>query len=156
MDLFEKWLEKRENNDLIKRALVDKSYKTALSRNKLPEVKTNEDLATVGDAVVKLCLSEIFIDRCEKLSKTMEQFETDEFFVTRIATRYDLLSFIQYDNEDEKMPKDYNYVKGKKGRNKHKYIATAVEAVIGVIFLETKDMEQIKKLVEMWTKSENK
>ena len=116
MDLFEKWLEKRENNDLIKRALVDKSYKTTLSRNKLPEVKTNEDLATVGDAVVKLCLSEIFIDRCEKLSKTMEQFETDEFFVTRIATRYDLLSFIQYDNEDEKMPKDYNYVKGKKSQ----------------------------------------
>lgn len=64
----------------------------------------------------------------------MEQFETDEFFVTRIATRYDLLNYIQYDNEDEKMPKDYNYVKGKKGRNKHKYIATAVEAVIGAIF----------------------
>ncbi len=110
----------------------------------------------MGDAVVKLCLSEIFIGRCEKQSKTMEQFETDEFFVTRIATRYDLLSFIQYDDEDEKMPKDYNYVKGKKSRNKHKYIATAVEAVIGAIFLETKDMEQIKELVEMWTKSENK
>lgn len=146
---------KRENNDLIKRALVDKSYKTTLSRNKLREVKTNEDLATVGDAVLKLCLSKIFIDRCEKLSKTMEQFETDEFLVTRIATRYDLLKYIQYDNEDEKMPKDYNYVKGKKGRNKHKYIATAVEAVIGAIFWETKDIEQIKKLVEMWTKSEN-
>ena len=46
MDLFEKYLEQKESNNLVKRALTDRSYKNEYQRNNHKEYKDmiNEDL----------------------------------------------------------------------------------------------------------------
>lgn len=154
-DLFEEYLSK---NDLpnIKRAL------TASSRKQMDHTLNNkdvaDDLATLGDAVIKLCYAKYFLDKCEKLSQKIEKYITDEVFVTKIANHYELLKNIAYDKNDKKIPCDYNYEKPKRtsGKNKkqsrHKYIATAVEAMIGAIYLETKDLKRITELLLTWTK----
>ena len=145
MDLFEKYLKKKEESELVKRALTDRLFKKEyLSKNKIEyKEKTNEDLATYGDAVIKLGYSEILFDKEEKLSEVKAKLESDEFFVTVIAKHYELLDYIRIDSYDDKIKKDYVYQEagktesGKyKKKNPRKYIATAVEAMIGAIYIE--------------------
>ena len=58
---------------------------------------------------------------------------------------FNLLNKLDYDST--KKPNDYNYIKcgktligkNKKSHNDHKFIATAVEAMIGTIYLINKD-----------------
>ena len=82
--------------------------------------------------------------------------ESDEFFVSKIARRYKLLDFIYYDKTNDNIPKNYDYIKPKKtsGKNKkrspHKYIADAVEAIIGAIYKETGNLDEIKELLNYW------
>ncbi len=53
---------------------------------------------------------------------------------------------------------NYDYIKpqktsgGNKKESPHKFIETAVEAMIGAIYLETKDLNEINKLLDSWTK----
>ena len=68
-----------------------------------------------------------------------------------------MLKYIHYDQKDKKIPQDYDYkIPGKtsSGKNKksssYKYIATAVEAMIGAIYLETKDLDKISELLLKW------
>ena len=175
MDLFEEYLDKREESKWVKRALTDRSFKKESQEKKgktLPKDETNEDLATYGDAVIKLGYSEILFDKEEKLSEVKAKLESDEFFVTRIARHYKLLDYILIDRSDKKIVRDYDYgpkndpkgeddSKGKNNpkksnsRNPHKYIATAVEAMIGAIYMEEgKKLEPIIELLEEW--KENK
>lgn len=154
-DLFKEYLNK-EDLPNIKRAL------TASSRKNIDHTLTNnnvaDDLATLGDAVIKFCYAKYFLDKCEKLSQEIEKYITDEVFVTKIANHYELLKYIAYDENDKKIPHDYNYKKPKitSGKNKkqsgYKYIATAVEAMIGAIYLETKDLKKITELLLTWIK----
>ena len=64
MDLFEEWIMK--DNELIEYALTDKSYKSVYSKEhheNLPKNKTNFELATYGDAILKMCIMEILYDK---------------------------------------------------------------------------------------------
>lgn len=154
MDLFEEYLEKKDNEN-VKRALTAKSYK-----KEYPSLKNKDvapDLATLGDAIIKLCYTKYFLDKVKQLSKEVEKYVTDERFVTVIARHYDLLKHIYYYKDDDKIKQDYDYNKPGKtssGKNKksspHKYIATAVEAMIGAIYLETKDLDKISELLLQW------
>ena len=59
MDLFQQWLEKKNNSSLIKRALTDKSYKKVYQKDhheELHESYVNFELATYGDAILKITL----------------------------------------------------------------------------------------------------
>ena len=175
MDLFDKYLAKREESTWVKRALTDRSFKKEYQREKretLPKDKTNEDLATYGDAVIKLGYLDIMLDKVKQPSQDKQKLESDEFFVTAIAKHYKLLHYIQIDLSDEQIVRDYDYrpkddskkkdeskkkVEPKKSnaRNPHKYIATAVEAMIGAIYIEKgKKLEPIIELLRKW--KENK
>lgn len=161
MDLFEEYLEKKDNEN-VKRALTAESYKNR--DHSLKNKNVAPDLATLGDAIIKLCYTKYFLDKVEQLSKEVEKYVTDERFVTVIAKHYDLLKYINYDDIDKNILRDYDYkIPGKtsSGKNKktspHKYIATAVEAMIGAIYLETqktqtetKALDKISELLLQW------
>ena len=154
MDLFEEYLEKKDNEN-VKRALTAESYKNR--DHSLKNKNVAPDLATLGDAIIKLCYTKYFLDKVKQLSKEVEKYLTDERFVTVIAKHYDLLKDIDYDKDDDNISQDYDYNKPGKtssGKNKktssYKYIATAVEAMIGAIYLETNDLDKISELLLQW------
>ncbi len=148
-DLFIHWLKREDKSNYVKRALTDKSYKNVNPSLKTEE--TNFSLATFGDSIIKMCLTDILYKKSIiDISKERAKFESDEYLVKKVAKHYDLIKYIIKDPNDQKMPKDYEYVVKKGGNNPHKYIATAVEAMIGAIYLETSELEPIKKLVNTW------
>lgn len=152
-DLFEKYLNKKESK-WIKRALTDKSFKKVYekeNKTSYPD-KDNSDLATYGDAVIKLGYLEILFDKEEKLTIKKSKYESDEYLVKVVAKYYDLLKYIKKDDNDKNKPNDYNY-EHKKNKNPHKYIATAVEALIAAIYIEEgKNLNSIIPLLEQWRK----
>jgi dsRNA-specific ribonuclease len=154
MDLFEDWLTQKNQAELIQRALTDSSYINRLQREKKSPTKVNKELATLGDSILKFGLSIIFFDNCKNITEKKKKYEEDEFLVSVIARKYDLLKYIYLDDQNYEIPQDYNFLKHQKRGKKspHKFIATAVEAMIGAIYLETKDLEAVIKLIESWTK----
>ena len=94
----------------------------------------------------------------ENLSVKKATIESDKYLVKVIARHYDMLKYIHIDSYDKKMKRDYNFIIPDKteGRNKkdspHKYIATAVEAMIGAIYKEEKDLQLIIELIDSWLK----
>lgn len=168
MDLFEEYLNKKETSLLVNRALSDRSYKASKSKGikknnpKYEEVnnlKTNTDLATYGDALIKFIYSGILLDNVEQLTKEKEKYESDRVFVIKIARHYDLIKYINFDKNDTRIPRDYDYDDHKgKNNNPHKYIATAVEAMIGAIYKEIskesidKAINSLTELLKAWIK----
>lgn len=153
MDLFENWINKKDESKWIKRALTDKSYKNEYQRENSKEYTglVNTDLATYGDAVIKLCYLELLLDKTSQLTIEKDKYESDEFFVDVVAKHYDLIKYIRRDTKDAKLSNDYDYNKYQsKNGNTTKYIATCVEAIIGAIYKETKDLNQIIKLLDSW------
>lgn len=160
MDTFEKWLNNKESL-WIERALTDSSYNSYRCRcvnkknSRYEELHTalpvNTDLATYGDAVIKLCYLELMLDNEKQLTVEKSKVESDEYLVNVVARHYDLLSYIKKDKGDNKLPNSYDY-KNYNGTNKNpcKYIATAVEAVIGAIYKETKRLDIIIELLKSW------
>lgn len=149
-DEFSIWLENHKDHY----ALIDKSYKKVYMKEKKAQYdgNTNFELATYGDATLKLALCEILMeDKESKLTEKKKEYESDKVLVNIIAEHYKILDYLQFDKEDKNIPKDYNY-ESKKGRNPHKYIATAVEACLGAIFIEDKDIEKICEIVRYWIK----
>jgi dsRNA-specific ribonuclease len=73
--------------------------------------------------------------------------------VESIARHYKLLEYIRFDKSDKNIPQNYDY-KGpsKHGKDSpHKYIATAVEALIAAIYLDNKeDFSLVVKIAEHW------
>ena len=149
IDLFEYWLKRKDKSSFVKRALTDKSYKK--ENPLLKDTDVNFSLATFGDSIIKYSLSLLLLDKVDKLSEEKKKFESDEFLVKTVAEHYKIIDYIQKDTKDSKMPSDYNYSK-KKGGSLHKYIATAVEAMVGAIYFETEDLEAITEMIESWTK----
>ena len=165
MDLFEEWLGKKGTSSWVKRALTDPSYNNYRSREvgkedpeyceKHKPLPVNTDLATYGDALIKFAYSELMLDEEKELSVARSKVESDEYFVKVVARHYDLLKYIDRDSKDRLMPHDYDYEK-RKGDNPRKYIATAVEAMIGAIYKETNDLEAIIQLLDSWRKMQSK
>ena len=149
MDLFEEYLQTKETSEWVKRALTDKSYKNANQYGG----SVNTDLATYGDAVIKLCYLELLLDNSKKLSEEKAKFESDKFLVEKVAKHYQLIEHISKDLQDENLPNDYDYeCTPGENKNRHKYIATAVEAMVGAIYKETKDLKPIIELLDSWRK----
>ena len=155
-DVFQKNLSNRDKDPLIMMALTDKSHKAeatkGVSNSNPEEIADNSKLATLGDAVLRLCLTDVLYEQ-DKISEERQKYESDEFLVTVVAKRYNLLNYIKKDRGDEKLPDDYDYCKQKKkGKNRHKFIATAVEAMLGAIYLKTKDIVSLTEMVRAWVK----
>ena len=155
-DLFEEWLNTKSK--WIKIALTDSSFKNKyLRENKtryLDEI--NKDLSTYGDSIIKICFIEILYGNIEKISVKKSNYESDKYLVEKVARHYKLLDYIQFDDEDDKIVKNYDFIEpvktngGNKKDSPHKYIATAVEAVIGAIYKETKDLNALIALLRTW------
>ena len=158
MDLFERWLKEKGKSKWVDIALTDNSYKNKyLRENSLKFVgEVNKDLATYGDAIIKICCIEILYGNTDQLSVEKSEYESDKYLVEKVAEHYKLLKYMNYDDEDAKIVKDYNYIippKTKGGNKKdspHKYIATADEAMIGAIYKNTKDLNAITQLLKEW------
>ena len=155
MDLFEKWLNET-NSKWIKIALTDNSYKQIYRKEKREELsnnKVNSDLATYGDAILKVCLMKILIERNEeKLTEQKKIYESDRSLVKYIAPKYDLINKIYMDKEKKTHSYNYDsYYNSTKTKNRCKYIATCVEALIAAIFIEENcELDPIINLVEQW------
>jgi len=153
MDLFEKWLNKKNESYWIRRALTDSSYKNEFQRENRQEYKgqINTDLATYGDAIIKFCYTEILLDKSKKLTEERAHYESDKYLVKYVAEHYKLLDFIFKDSKDQNLPDDYDYTNNEsENNNRHKYIATAVEAMLGAIFKEEPDFKSLKLLLKSW------
>ena len=157
MDKIEELL-KDPKTDLQKQALTDTSYKNI--DHSLSDDDTNAELATYGDAVLKLALCKIYrysknagIKFSDNLSKWKEKHESDEVLVRVVAKHYNLLDFIKYDEKGngkpkEQKPQDYDH-KGHNDNDRHKYIATAMEACIAAVYIENGENEVIA-IVKQW------
>ena len=159
MDKFEKYL--NEKDKWIDLALTNNSYKNFIRngiRKNNPRHedansfdKDNLDLSTLGDAIIKFVYVNIFINdnKIEMLSKEIENYITDKYFITKIAKKYDILKHLKYDKSDSNMHTDYEY----KNNENRKFIATAVEAMIGAIYLINKDgnwFDEIASILKEW------
>lgn len=157
MDKIEELL-KDPKTGLQKQALTDTSYKNI--DHSLSDDDTNAELATYGDAILKLALCKIYRDRknagikfSDNLSKWKEKHESDEVLVRVIAKHLKLLKFLKYDKKgngkpEEQKPQDYDH-KGKDDKDRHKYIATAMEACIAAVYIENGENEVIE-IVKQW------
>jgi hypothetical protein len=64
---------------VIKRALTDTSYKKKEQGQK-DELKTNKELRTLGDNIIKFCLSEILFDKgCQNITLEKENTKLIKF-----------------------------------------------------------------------------
>ena len=156
MDKIEELLN-NPRTGLQKQALIDTSYKNI--DHSLSDYDTNSELATYGDAILKLALCKIYrrdkkrgMQFSENLSDWKKKYESDEVLVRVVAKHYNLLGFLRYDEKgngkpEEQKPKDYEH----KGRNegRHKYIATAMEACIAAVYIENGESEVIE-IVKKW------
>lgn len=126
------------------RALTAKSYRSV--DRSLSEEDTNEELATYGDALLKLAYCEILLDRVDGLSSVKQRYENDRVLIRVIARHYDILRYLRYDTKNKHIPGDYDLVKREDDDN-YKYIATAVEALLGAHFKEYGDYGAIVRIV---------
>lgn len=157
MDEIEELL-KDPKTDLQKQALTDTSYKNI--DHSLSDDDTNAELATYGDAILKLALCKIYREYkenglrfSENLSDWKKKYESDKVLVQVIAQHYRLLNFLRYDEKgngkpEEQKPQDYDH-KGQNDNDRHKYIATAMEACIAAVYIENGENEVIE-IVKQW------
>ncbi|MDE7394872.1 MAG: hypothetical protein K2M95_01970 [Clostridiales bacterium] len=151
MDIFETYIQKYKRDENC-RALTCKSYKKVYENNShesLANNKTNFELATYGDALMKFALCSLLLDKVEQLSEYKKKYEEDKFLIEVVAKHYKLIDYMNFDRDDEKIPKKYvSYEAG--NNNPTKYIATTVEAVIGAIYHEKQDFDSICELIKSW------
>lgn len=145
-DIFENYLNNKENDKNKDIALTSRSYKN-IDHSLNDEEINDKFLATYGDALLKLALCKIlYEEKVEKITEEKKKYECDEVLVSFVAKNYDLLSYIKYDDKDEKIPKDYDYK-----NESYKYIATAVEALLAAFYLENKEnFSSVVELVRKW------
>lgn len=146
-DLFLDCLERLKDHPLMVQALTDRSRNNYLGKHHLPSVPNNVELATYGDAVLKLAFCDVLYDSVDHLTIEKEKYESDKNYVEVIGKRYDILRRMKYDSEDCYMPK--TYIMHKKDIN-HKRIATCVEAIAAAIFLIDRDIEEIIEIARFW------
>ena len=105
--------------------------------------------------MLKLALCEIlWTEGVENLTEEKQNYESDKVLVKHIASHYDILKFLRFDKEDENIPQDYCYEKGENSKNKHKYIATAIEACLGGMYMDdTVSWDDIIEIVKGWVET---
>lgn len=145
MKTFEAYL--TQDTAMMRRALTDDTYKTVWQReNRVPytlsDKEVNSELATLGDAVLKLALAEILFDRVENITVVKQRYESDRVLVTVVGRHYDILRYLRCNPDATRQ--DYDYA-----GDSHKHIATALEAVLGAIYLE-EGMEAAERVVKEW------
>ncbi len=154
-DLFLEYLD-RADDPWRTRALTDRSFDYSV-----PESQTNVTLATYGDALLKFALCEILLDDFEELTIEKAKYESDVSLV-KIASHYHLIDYLRFDRRDPRYPQDYRTRKTKIGATKtqrsnirtfnhrRKYIATAMEAILGAMYKNHRDFDEIKTVVRTW------
>lgn len=150
MDIFEDYITQNKRNPEC-RALTCRSYGEVYKREHHEELKSiqhNYELATYGDALLKFTLCSLLLDNGKPLSEEKKQYETDKFLIEKIAKHYCLLDYMNFDRENKQIPQCYEAFENENT----KYIATTVEAVLGAIYQQNKDFNEICKLVDSWTK----
>lgn len=145
MKPFEEYL--KQDTPEMRRALTDDTYKTVWQRERrtahtLTDKEVNTELATFGDAVLKLAIAEMLLDRVENITVVKQKYESDRVLVTVVGRHYDILRHLRCDPAVTKQ--DYDYT-----GDAHKHIATALEAVLGAIYL-TEGMEAARETVKEW------
>ena len=150
-DKFYEYL-RDESRPTRQRALTASSYKNI--DHSLEDAYTNSDLATYGDALLKLAFCKILFDEgVSNITVKKQKYEPDKVFVEIIARRYELLNYIRFDKNDDKIPNDYDYKDPpKKGKDSpSKYIATAVEALIAAFYLDNnEDFSGVVEIAKHW------
>lgn len=138
------------------RALTDKSM-----QGDRDESVTNVTLATYGDALLKLALCELLLDRFEELTIEKAKYESDVSLI-KVAEHYGLLNYLNFNRANPRFPQDYDcrkmdpsFSQSKKERirthnRRRKYIATAVEAVLGAMYKDHRDFGEIVEVVRGW------
>lgn len=135
------------------RALTASSYKNI--DHSLDDADTNSELATYGDALLKLAFCKILFDEgVSNITVEKQKYESDKVFVKIIARHYELLNYIRFDKNDDNIPKDYDPPKkGTDSPSKYKYIATAVEALIAAIYLDNNEnFSVVVEIAKHWIK----
>ena len=154
-DLFQDYLDHGEDAWRT-RALTDRSFDY-----RVPESQTNVTLATYGDALLKFALCEILLDDFEELTVEKAKYESDISLV-KIASHYNLIDYLRFDRNDPRYPQDYrtrrvrpDATKTQRGNirafnHRRKYIATAMEAILGAMYKNHRDFDEIKAVVCTW------
>ena len=141
-----------ESRPTRQRALTASSYKN--KDHLLQDADTNSELATYGDALLKLAFCKILFDEgASNITVKKQKYEPDKVFVEIIARHYELLNYIRFDNNDDNIPKDYDYKDpSKKGKDSpSKYIATAVEALMAAFYLDNnEDFSAVVEIAKHW------
>lgn len=119
-------------------ALTDDTYKNLWQRKMrakapLSEIEENTQLATLGDAVLKLALAELLYaallrGEIENVTLEKQKYESDRVLVSVIGKHYGLLDYLRCDRRITRQ--DYRYT-----GDEHKHIATAAEAALGAVYL---------------------
>ena len=138
-----------ESQATRERALTARSNKNI--EHSLKDANTNSELATYGDALLKLAFCKILFDdeKVKNITVTKQNYESDEVLVKIIARYYNLLEYIKYDKDDKNIPKDYEF--SKPSYKSYKYIATTVEALIAAIYLDNKeDFSVVVDIARNW------
>lgn len=145
-EIFKAYL--KSDHPLIKQALTDRSCKKVNQ-----EALINQNLGTLGDSILKFILSLKYYEDEVKLTERISKYLTDANLVKKIGKYYHIIQYIKKDQTDKKLPDDYLYKKATRSKSKncpHKYIATAIEAMIGAIYEINKDLEEIKSIINDW------
>ena len=127
------------------RALTAKSYKNI--DHDLKDTDTNEELATYGDALLKFALCEMLLDDNDPngLSESKKNYESDRVLVKEIGSHYDLIKRLRFDVANSRIPQNYDYED-----DSHKYIATAIEALLGAHYKIYGDFSAVRTIVKEW------
>ena len=143
-DKFNEYL-RDKSQPTRERALTSSSYKNV--DHTLTDEGINRELATYGDALLKLAFCKILFDeKVENITVEKQNYESDEVLVKIVAPYYDLLKKIKFDENNKEIPQDYEYKD-----EKHKYIATAVEALLAAYYLDnSKDFSLVLEIVREW------
>ena len=132
-------------------ALTSRSYKNI--DHSLTDKNINPELGTYGDALLKLALCKIlFEESVEKITEKKKDYESDKVLVKIIAHYYDLLKYMHFDYNDRNIPQNYDYQGNENSpKSKHKYIATAAEALLAAIYLdEGENFDLVLDIVKEW------
>ncbi len=139
-DIFGEYLHTKTHN--LNEAKIDSSYRNKMCNQQLI---CNDRLATLGDAVLRLGLTQILYKIGEeKISNVRQRFESDKILVTGIGKHYHIRRMLKFDNKNKDKQHGYNWVPGRNSSNDsnskddhaQKYIATAMEACLGAFYLD--------------------
>lgn len=151
-DLFESYL-KLQENPLIQAALTDASFRCEYQRTTkcIYTGATNAGLATLGDALLKAALCEILFSEGEHRLSACTAYLTNQVLVEKIGAHYDIVRYLRYDQRNP-YREETSWYQERYPQFHPKWIATAVEAVLGAIFLISGRRSSVLSVVRIWMK----